>query len=60
MGAVVKSRKGLGGVERGKRFVIPVERKRPVFEGRPVQFSSMRVMIVKNRHSKPLHPLSHQ
>ena len=29
-GAVIKNRKGLSGV--------PVERKRPVFEGRPVQF----------------------
>ena len=37
-GAVVKSRKGSSGVERGKRYIVLVERKRPVFEGRPVQF----------------------
>ena len=35
-GAVVKSRKGLIGVEGG--YVLPVERKRPVFERRPMQF----------------------
>ena len=30
------SRNGLSGVERGKRYMLPAERKRPVFEGRPV------------------------
>ena len=35
-GAVVKSRKGSSGVEGGKRYLSPVERKRPMFEGRPV------------------------
>ena len=43
-----------------KTSVLSVERKRPVFEGRPA-VSGMRVMIVhQNRHRKPLLPLSHQ
>ena len=33
---VVKSHRGLSGVQRGKRYLLPVERKRPVFEGRPM------------------------
>ena len=37
-GAVVKSRKGLSGAERGKGICYHVERKRPVFGGKPVQF----------------------
>ena len=37
-GAVVKSRKGLSGFWKRQRYILPVERKRPVFEGRPVQF----------------------
>ena len=38
-GAVIKSRKGLLiGVEGGRRYLFPVERKRPVFARRPVQF----------------------
>ena len=37
-GAVVKSRKGLIGVERGKGMCYRWKEKRPVFEGRPVQF----------------------
>ena len=36
-GAVVKSRKGPTGVEGGKRYFLPVERKRPVFERRPIE-----------------------
>ena len=37
-GAVIKSRKGLIGVElnEGKRYLLPVERKRPVFEESPM------------------------
>ena len=31
-GAVVKSRKGLSGGERGKRKMLTVDRKRPLFE----------------------------
>ena len=38
VGAVVTSLRELSGVERGKRYLLPVERKRPVFEGRPLQF----------------------
>ena len=37
-GAVEKSHGELSGVERGKRYLLPVERKRAVFEGRPMQF----------------------
>ena len=37
-GAVVKSRKGVVGVERRKRYLLPVKRKRPVFARRPLQF----------------------
>ena len=37
-GAVVKSRKGQVGVEGGKGTLLPVERKWPVFERRPMQF----------------------
>ena len=37
-GAMVKSRKGYSGVKNRKRYMLPVERKRPLFEGRPVQF----------------------
>ena len=37
-GAVVKNRKGLNGRWREKRYLLPVERKRPMFEGKPVQF----------------------
>ena len=37
-GAVVKTHKGLSGVERGKNSLLPVERKKAVFEGRPMQF----------------------
>ena len=36
-GPVVKNRKGMSGVEGGKRYLLPVGRKRAVFEGRPVQ-----------------------
>ena len=36
-GAVVTSRRGLGGWKR-KRYKLPVERKKPVFERRPMQF----------------------
>ena len=50
--------KGLKWRWKRKRFVLPEERKRLVFEG---AVSGMRVMIVHhNRHRKPLHPLSHQ
>ena len=34
--AVVKNQKGMSGVEGGKGNLIPVERKRPVFERRPM------------------------
>ena len=37
-GAGVKSRKGFKWCERGKGILSPVERKRPVFERRPMQF----------------------
>ena len=37
-GAVVKNRKGLSGVEGGKGFCYQRKEKRPMYEGRPVQF----------------------
>ena len=39
-GAVIKNRNGLSGVEGRKRNLLPVERKRPMFEGKPVQFQA--------------------
>ena len=53
-GAVVTSRRGLSGVERGKEICYQWVRE----ETNAV--SSTRVMSVQNRHRKPLHPLSHQ
>ena len=41
-----------------KRYLLPVERKGAVFEGTKA-VSGMRVTIVRNRHRKPNHPLSH-
>ena len=35
-GAVVKSHRASSGAERGKGTLLPVERKRAVFEGRPM------------------------
>ena len=55
-GAVVKNRRRSSGVEGGKGVLVT--RKKAVFERRSAQFPT-RVMIVKNRHQKPLHPLSH-
>ena len=37
-GAVVKNRKGLGDVEGGKGICYQWKEKRPMFEGRPMQF----------------------
>ena len=37
-GAVVKNRKGLSGVEGGKGTCYQWKEKKPMFEGRPVQF----------------------
>ena len=48
------------GVERGKRYLLPVERKSAVFEGRPMYVVfGMRVTVLQSRHRKPHHPLSH-
>ena len=49
-GAMVKSRKGEIGVEGGKRYLSPVERKRPVFARRP--------FVRKNQNTLPPHLLS--
>ena len=39
--------------------MLPLERKRPVFERRPMQFFGMRVTIVrKNQNTLPPHLLS--
>ena len=52
--------KGIKWRWRRKRYMLPVARTRPMFVGRPVQFSGMRVTIVhQNRHRKPPRLLSH-
>ena len=57
-GAVIKNRKGLSGVEGGKGTS---GKKNSNFRRETSAVSGMRVMIVhKNRHRKPPHPLSHQ
>ena len=48
-GAVVKNRKGMSGVEGGKRYLLPVERKRPVFERRRMQFPLRDSKIVRKK-----------
>ena len=48
-GAVVSSRRGLGGIERGNGICYQWD-----------AVSGTKVMNVQNRHQKPLHPLSHQ
>ena len=50
-GAVVTSRRGLSGIERGKGFS---KAKMSVFERRPNAVSDTRVMDRANRHQKPL------
>ena len=49
-GAVVKSQKGLSGVERGKRYLLPVERKKGSVRKETNVVSGMRVTIVQSRH----------
>ena len=53
-GAVVTSRKGVSGCERGKVSVISGKKKASVCKETDV-VSSTRVMHVQNRHQKPLH-----
>ena len=60
-GAVIKSRKGVIDVEGGKRYLLPVERKRPVFAWRPFAVSATKPKIVrKNQNTLPRHLLSHE
>ena len=61
-GAMEKSRKGPIGVEGGKGiYMLPVERKRPVFEGRPVQFPPRNPRsCAKNQNTLPPQFPSHQ
>ena len=49
-GAVVRRRKGIIGVEGGKGL-LPVERKRPVFVRRPLQFSATTPKIVRKNQT---------
>ena len=58
-GAVVTSRRGSIGIERGKEFAISGKQKDSVREETSA-VSGTTVMNVQNRHRKPLHPLSHQ
>ena len=39
--------------------MLSMESKKTMFERRPNAVSDTRVMIVKNRHRKPLHPPNH-
>ena len=50
--------RGLSGVERGRGFVTSGKKKGSVRRETNV-VSGMRVTIVRNRHRKPNHPLSH-
>ena len=58
-GTVVTSRRGLGGIERGKEFAISGKQKGSVREETNAA-SGKTGMNVQNRHQKPLHSLSHQ
>ena len=58
-GAVVKSRKGLIGVEGGKRYLLPLERKKGSVRSETNVVSGMGVTIVQDRHRKPYQTLSH-
>ena len=57
-GAVVTSRRGLSGKERGKGTCYQWKAKGQCSRGDQCS-SGTRVTIVRNRHQKPLHPLSH-
>ena len=57
-GAVVTGRSGLRGIERGKVICYWWKEKVSVWRETNV-VSGMRVTIVRNRHRKPNHPLSH-
>ena len=60
IGAVVTRRRGSRGIEREEReFAVSGTQKVRVREETHA-VSDTRVMIVKSRHQKPLHPLSHQ
>ena len=59
-GAVVTSRRRLGGIEKRKRNLLSVEKQKVSVREETNAVSDTRVMIVQNRHQKPLHPLSHQ
>ena len=59
-GAVVSSRRGLSGIERGSRNLLSVESKKVSVREETNADSDTRVMIVQKRHRKPLYPLSHQ
>ena len=52
--------KGLDWHWKRKRYVLPAESQRPMFEGRQVQFLTLVLIVHQNRHRQPLHPLSHQ
>ena len=58
-GAVVKSHRGLSGIERGKGICYQWKEKGQCSEGDQC-ISGMRVTIVQDRHRKPRHPLRHQ
>ena len=59
--AVVKSRKGLSGVEGRRAFKWHINGKqKSSYREETSVVSGTTVVSVQNRHRKPLHPLSHQ
>ena len=60
-GPVVKSRKGLKWCCKRKRYLFTVDLEKASVRRETSAVSGMRVMILhRNLHWKPLHPLSHQ
>ena len=59
-GALVTSRRRLGGIEKRKRNLLSVEKQKGSVREETNAVSGMTVMSVEDRHQKPLHPLSHQ
>ena len=57
---MVKSRRGLSGVERGQGIFVTSGKKKGSVRRETNVVSGMRVTMVQNRHQKPRHPLGHQ
>ena len=60
-GAMVKNRKGLSGVQKRRRYLVPAERKKASVRKETVAYSAAIPKIVrKNQNPKPPRLLSHQ